>query len=291
MIYERFRAFKFRAKKFKKSNQLRLIMPYNPNSCPVHPEMDTQSVLRLVADAFNRHITSYHLHDECCGGTRQPGCFTAFEQLVHDGQKPPFLLINCPDSRLANLFGSQNPGLYFAAAPIAAHVPAELPVMRFARTRAPWLMHPAKCFAALCGGNDALHFWANVEYAIRVLEVKTVIIMGHSECGGLNAATNGNGVGGYVGLYVDQLSPVVKAVLRKNPQLNGQALKDEVYRENVRSSVRNMEDYIDTLSPRTQPKVVGLLWDMKRPALLSFDREVHEGKNDFVPIAGPSYSV
>ncbi len=263
-------------------------MPYNPNACPIHPEMDLESVIDLVVAAFNRHIDTHHSHDECCGGTRKLGCLTPFEQLVHDGQKPPFLLINCPDSRLANLFGSQNPGLYFAAAPIAAHVPAEPPVMRFARTHAPWLMHPAKCFAALCGGNDALHLWANVDYAIRVLEIETVIIMGHTECGGLNAATNGNGVGGYAGLYVAQLSPVVKAVLRKNPHLNGQALKDEVCRENVRCSVRNMQRYIDTLSQRTQPKVVGLLWDMKIAALLSLGSNVPAGKDDFVPIAGPS---
>jgi carbonic anhydrase len=84
------------------------------------------------------------------------------------GQKPDTLFIACSDSRVVpNLFASKNPGDLFVLRNIGNLIP------------------PATCAA---GDNSAS---AVVEFSIFSLNVSDIIVCGHSECGAMQALTNG----------------------------------------------------------------------------------------------------
>lgn len=85
-----------------------------------------------------------------------------FEKLAH-GQKPQILFITCADSRI-------DPNL------ITASQPGDLFIMRNVANIVPQYNSDAPSEAA-----------AVIEYAVSVLGVADVIVMGHSDCGGIKA--------------------------------------------------------------------------------------------------------
>lgn len=91
-----------------------------------------------------------------------------FEKLVKEGQKPETLVIACSDSRLdPAILTDSNPGEFFSIRNVAALVP---PVD--------------------AGGPRGTS--SAMEFAVRVLQVKHIIILGHALCGGANALCSGN---------------------------------------------------------------------------------------------------
>ncbi|MBC8047832.1 MAG: carbonic anhydrase [Fimbriimonadaceae bacterium] len=84
-------------------------------------------------------------------------------KLLSKGQNPPFLYIGCSDSRLPiDVFTGANPGQIFIHRNVANQV-----------------------FL-----ND-MNLLTVLEFAIKTLKVKHVIICGHYDCGGIQAAYNG----------------------------------------------------------------------------------------------------
>jgi carbonic anhydrase len=90
-----------------------------------------------------------------------------FQQLATQGQNPTTLLISCSDSRVdpAILFGVE-PGELFVVRNVANLVPPYEPDNR------------------LHGTSSA------IEFAVRDLKVSQIIILGHSNCGGIDALCN-----------------------------------------------------------------------------------------------------
>jgi len=85
-----------------------------------------------------------------------------FERLSH-GQKPQVLMITCADSRIdPNLITASKPGDLFIMRNVANLVPQ---------------FHP----------NAQTEAGAVIEYAVSVLGVAEIIVMGHSDCGGMKA--------------------------------------------------------------------------------------------------------
>jgi carbonic anhydrase len=91
-----------------------------------------------------------------------------FETLARDGQKPRALVICCSDSRV-------DPAMVFGAAP------GELFIIRNVANLVP----PYKPDGDYHGTSAAL------EFAVRVLEVPRIIVLGHAMCGGVHALLNG----------------------------------------------------------------------------------------------------
>jgi carbonic anhydrase len=90
-----------------------------------------------------------------------------YEQLA-DGQTPRLLVIACSDSRVdpTTIFGVR-PGELFVIRNVANLVP-------------PYEQ------------GDGLHGTsAAIEFAVRKLRVKTILVMGHARCGGVHAALDG----------------------------------------------------------------------------------------------------
>ncbi|MDB5370222.1 MAG: Carbonic anhydrase [Roseomonas sp.] len=91
-----------------------------------------------------------------------------FETLARDGQQPRALVICCSDSRVdpAMVFGAA-PGELFTIRNVANLVPAY--------------------------GPDGAHHGtsAALEFAVRVLQVPRIIVLGHAMCGGVHALLHG----------------------------------------------------------------------------------------------------
>ncbi|HEV3330224.1 MAG TPA: carbonic anhydrase [Bryobacteraceae bacterium] len=92
----------------------------------------------------------------------------AFQSLARDGQSPKALVVACVDSRV-------DPAMIFDAAP------GEILTLRNVANLVP----PYAPDAAYHGTSAAL------EFAVRVLEVPHVMVLGHGQCGGVNALLNG----------------------------------------------------------------------------------------------------
>ena len=91
-----------------------------------------------------------------------------FESLADAGQQPRALVISCADSRV-------DPGMIFDAAP------GELFVVRNVANLVP----PYAPDGAYHGTSAAL------EFAVRVLQVPDIVVLGHALCGGVRAMLEG----------------------------------------------------------------------------------------------------
>lgn len=100
------------------------------------------------------------------------GTDQTFKKLVSEGQNPKVLLIGCSDSRVSPcVITRAEPGEIFTIRNVANLVP-------------PY-------------SNDEGHHGvsAAIEFAVRALEVEHIIVLGHSQCGGIYALLNGSVLG------------------------------------------------------------------------------------------------
>ena len=91
-----------------------------------------------------------------------------FEALARDGQSPETLVISCSDSRVGpeRVFGAA-PGEIFVIRNVAGLVPPYEPDRRHHGTS------------------------AALEYAVRVLKVARIVVLGHAQCGGIRVMLEG----------------------------------------------------------------------------------------------------
>ena len=91
-----------------------------------------------------------------------------YEALAKRGQSPETLVVACSDSRVdpATIFGA-GPGELFVVRNVAALVPPYEPDARYHGTS------------------------AALEFAVRVLQVRRIVVLGHEQCGGVHAMVAG----------------------------------------------------------------------------------------------------
>jgi carbonic anhydrase len=91
-----------------------------------------------------------------------------YETLARKGQRPETLVIACSDSRVdpATVFNA-GPGELFVVRNVAGLVPPYQPDARYHGTS------------------------AAIEYAVRVLRVRQIVVLGHEQCGGIKAMVEG----------------------------------------------------------------------------------------------------
>ena len=114
----------------------------------------------------------------------------------------------------------------------------------------------------------------SIEYAVAVLQVPLVVVMGHESCGAVKAATEvvtDNAT--FPGVIGQMVEPIIPAVLSARNEEGD--LLDNSIRSNVRRVVRYLREHTDPilLEPQKQGrlKVVGAYYDLDEGRVDFFD--------------------
>lgn len=140
-------------------------------------------------------------------------------KLLANGQSPQAMIIGCCDSRVEpSLIFSTPPGEIFTLRNIANLVPPYEPDGTYHGTS------------------------AAIEFAVKALKVKDIIIMGHSCCGGVKALLDGQ-QGEFVGPWMQIAAEARTHVLAAGESDDHDILQERCEQENIRISLRNLRGY------------------------------------------------
>lgn len=187
-----------------------------------------------------------------------------FQRLVAEGQSPSAMIIACCDSRVqvATLFGAE-PGEFFTHLNIANLVPPYEP-----------------------DGNKH-GTSAAIEYAVTVLQVQQLIVMGHSQCGGVagcHAMCSGNAPQleektSFVGRWIEVIRPAFEKISKEGDEAEQLLLLEQ---ESVLLSLENLMTFPFVANAVAAEKLTlhGLWKDIAEGELMQFDA----ASNTFQPV-------
>ena len=139
-----------------------------------------------------------------------------YQSLSREGQSPETLVVSCSDSRVdpQTVFGAV-PGELFVVRNVAGLVPRHGP-------------------DAMGHGTSAA-----LEFGVRVLKVARIVVLGHAQCGGVQALVRGapREAADYVQPWLAIADPVMKNL---PPGLTGEPLLTHCEHEVVRLSLANL---------------------------------------------------
>jgi carbonic anhydrase len=138
-----------------------------------------------------------------------------FERLAHGGQSPRAMIVACCDSRVdPTMIFNAEPGELFVLRNVANLVPPYQPDLAFHATS------------------------AALEFAVRVLEVTDLIVMGHAMCGGIGVLLQGAppGAGDFLLPWMRIAEPAKRRVLARG----GADPQTDCEQESVRLSLENL---------------------------------------------------
>ena len=167
-----------------------------------------------------------------------------FEELSRLGQNPRALVIACSDSRT-------DPQMVFNAAP------GELFVVRNVANLAPPY-----------GPDEKPHGVSSaIEFAVRALRVREIVIMGHAMCGGIHALLNG--APAEVSDFVGQWVSIAEPARRRAMAAPAERRQDVCEHESVRLSLKNLLTFpwIKTAVDAGQLTLHGCFFDIRTGVL------------------------
>lgn len=145
---------------------------------------------------------------------------------LRESQSPGVMIIACSDSRVdpAQIFDT-NPGEIFVVRNVAALVP------------------PFETTPGLHGVSAAL------EFAVQVLKVGEIVVMGHGSCGGCGAALSGDlkdqppGEGGFIANWIKLLDDARAHVVAEHPDHSTPQARRAMEEEGVKVSLANLRTF------------------------------------------------
>lgn len=183
-----------------------------------------------------------------------------FEHLSQ-GQQPDTLLITCSDSRIApNLVLQTQPGDLFVLRNAGNIVPP---------------------YGATRGGEGA-----TIEYALKGLDVRHIVIMGHSKCGAMKGLLDPESLT-EMPLVVDWLkhaAATAEIVNECYSDLNGEDRLKAAIKENVLVQLDNLRTYPCVAAKLAKGEVTlhGWIYEIESGKVLAFDHTTSR----FAPITG-----
>ena len=139
-----------------------------------------------------------------------------YQTLAHRGQSPETLVVSCSDSRVGpeTVFGAR-PGELFIVRNVAGLVPPYEPDAHYHGTS------------------------AALEYGVRVLKVRQIVVLGHAQCGGVRALVEG--APAEARDFVEPWMKIAESVLSTPPKgATGEALLTHCETEVVRLTLANL---------------------------------------------------
>lgn len=198
------------------------------------------------------------------------GDSTVFQELTRKGQNPEALVIACSDSRIdpAIITGS-GPGDIFVVRNVAAIVP------------------PYRSDSRHHGTSAAM------EFAVKVLKVKRIVVMGHSLCGGVQALADkeiSNRAYEFIGPWIEICEPARQAVEEELSGVPANVRQRALEQAVILTSLNNLMTFPWIAEPvkAGQIKLHGWYFDIGDGVLSEFDPETgtfnnllsHKGKPD-----------
>ncbi len=145
---------------------------------------------------------------------------------LNEGQSPRVMVIACSDSRVdpAQIFDT-NPGEIFVVRNVAALVP------------------PFETTPGRHGVSAAL------EFAVQVLKVGEIVVMGHGKCGGCKAALSHDlkdappGEGGFIHHWIELLDDARERVVAQYGERRDRDAERAMEQEGVKVSLANLRSF------------------------------------------------
>ncbi len=103
--------------------------------------------------------------------------------------------------------------------------------------------------------------WGSIEFAEEVLGTKLIVILGHTQCGAVNAAVNLPEVPGHIVTLINAIKPAVVMAKKNDPE----HILDASIRENIRMQVEQLKGLEPVLAKRVREgsiKIIGALYDL-----------------------------
>ena len=141
-----------------------------------------------------------------------------FKELAKQGQNPKTMLIGCSDSRVApeSIF-DVGPGEIFVVRNVANIVPPYSP-------------------------DNAYHGTsAALEFAVRVLQVENIVVMGHGHCGGVQAALCNESFqeNDFIGPWISMMDDLAQRI-RNDKKIPEHEKMRHMEQQNVIASIENL---------------------------------------------------
>jgi carbonic anhydrase len=148
-----------------------------------------------------------------------------YRNLAEHGQNPTTLVVACSDSRAApeTIFDA-GPGELFVIRNVANMVPPYQPDGHFHATS------------------------AALEFAVQVLKVADIVVMGHGRCGGIRAALDPNAEplspGDFIGRWMSLVKPAAEQI-QSNDVMTPAERQTALERVSIRNSIENLRSFPD----------------------------------------------
>lgn len=182
--------------------------------------MNAECALRRLIDGNKRYVTEFYKYIDV-GIERR-------EKLAEEGQRPFAAIVSCSDSRVPpEIVFDQGLGDLFVVRTAGEVV-------------------------------DAIGL-GSVEYAVEHLDVKLIVVLGHTECGAVEAAVVDSPEPGFIECVVEAIRPAVE----KAKSQQGNLLNNSI-RENVKLNIcRIQTSYLIRVALLSDClKIVGAIYDI-----------------------------
>jgi carbonic anhydrase len=182
---------------------------------------DANASLQALIDGNNRYVGNKMIHPHLTAQRRAE---------VAKGQFPFATILSCSDSRVPpELVFDQGLGDLF--------------------------------IARVAGNVVSDEIFGSLEYAAEHLHVPLIVVMGHENCGAVEAAVKGVEEPGHINSLVDRIAPAVTEAKKHNPS----DLLDESIRVNVKmvvEQIRKSQPILAAMIQQGKVKVVGARYDL-----------------------------
>jgi carbonic anhydrase len=176
-----------------------------------------------------------------------------YRDLAKDGQSPEIMMIACCDSRAApEMIFDAGPGELFVMRNVANLVPPYAPDGEYHATS------------------------AALEYAVQVLKVKHIVVLGHGRCGGIRAALDVNASplspGDFIGKWMSMLSAAAKRISAAE-FLTAAERQTALERASIRASLDHLRTFpcVSILEGKSRISLHGAWFDIESGELWVMD--------------------
>jgi carbonic anhydrase len=193
---------------------------------------------------YRKFITGYYVSES-----------DHYRSLAREGQSPETMIIACCDSRTApETVFSAGPGELFVLRNVGNLVPPYQPDEQFHSTS------------------------AALEFAVKSLKVKNIVVMAHGRCGGIRAALAQGGAplapGDFIGKWMSLIAPAAETVAASS-LMTATERQTALERISVRYSIANLRTFPDIakLEGKGQISLMGAWFDISTGELWAMNKD------------------